>query len=268
MTTNAAPPPPPSGPTVTYIHTDGLGSPVARTNEQGALVSRTRYEPYGATAGGATPGIGFTGHVNDSETGLTYMQQRYYDPMAGRFMSVDPVLTDTNTGRSFNRYVYANNNPYKYIDPDGRDFKKNTREAFGILLKEAIKSMAKSPADAGKAGAKGGAKEGPEKQEKTAETSNAARREAMRQENIPTSQQPVSQSTNSSGKELSYEVPKPGGGVEIKSVQQQTMDRSHKGEPHWEAGKVKVDDKGAPRMSQHDRPQLQNGKSKVDYPNE
>ena len=105
---------------MTYIHTDGLGSPVARTNEQGELISRTRYEPYGATAGGATPGIGFTGHVNDPETGLTYMQQRYYDPLAGRFMSVDPVLTDNNTGASFNRYVYGLNNPYKYIDPDGR----------------------------------------------------------------------------------------------------------------------------------------------------
>ena len=100
---------------------DGLGSPVARTNEQGELISRTRYEPYGATAGGATPGIGFTGHVNDPETGLTYMQQRYYDPLAGRFLSVDPVLTDANTGASFNRYGYANNSPYRYIDPDGRD---------------------------------------------------------------------------------------------------------------------------------------------------
>jgi uncharacterized protein RhaS with RHS repeats len=49
------------------------------------------------------------------------MQQRYYDPMAGRFLSVDPVLTDANTGASFNRYVYVNNNPYKYIDPDGRE---------------------------------------------------------------------------------------------------------------------------------------------------
>jgi RHS repeat-associated protein len=58
--------------------------------------------------------------VNDPETGLTYMQQRYYDPMAGRFMSVDPVLTDANTGASFNRYVYAKNSPYNYIDPDGR----------------------------------------------------------------------------------------------------------------------------------------------------
>jgi hypothetical protein len=35
-------------------------------------------------------------------------------------MSVDPVLTDNNTGASFNRYVYANNSPYNYVDPDGR----------------------------------------------------------------------------------------------------------------------------------------------------
>jgi hypothetical protein len=40
--------------------------------------------------------------------------------LGGSFMSVDPVLTDNNTGASFNRYVYANNSPYKYIDPDGR----------------------------------------------------------------------------------------------------------------------------------------------------
>jgi len=36
-------------------------------------------------------------------------------------LSIDPVTTDANTGDSFNRYAYANNSPYKYIDPDGRD---------------------------------------------------------------------------------------------------------------------------------------------------
>lgn len=30
-------------------------------------------------------------------------------------------MTDANTGGSFNRYNYANNSPYKYVDPDGRD---------------------------------------------------------------------------------------------------------------------------------------------------
>ena len=49
------------------------------------------------------------------------MQQRYYDPIAGRFLSVDPVTTDADTGYAFNRYAYANNNPYRYTDPDGRD---------------------------------------------------------------------------------------------------------------------------------------------------
>jgi uncharacterized protein RhaS with RHS repeats len=48
------------------------------------------------------------------------MQQRYYEPIAGRFLSVDPVTTDVKTGDSFNRYVYGNNNPYKFKDPDGR----------------------------------------------------------------------------------------------------------------------------------------------------
>jgi RHS repeat-associated protein len=109
------------GDIVTYIHTDALGSPVARSDAAGNIISRTRYEPYGGTAGGVTPTIGFTGHVNDADTGLVYMQQRYYDPVAGRFLSIDPVTTDANSGLSFNRYSYANNSPYRYIDPDGRD---------------------------------------------------------------------------------------------------------------------------------------------------
>jgi RHS repeat-associated protein len=58
--------------------------------------------------------------VNDADTGLVYMQQRYYEPLAGRFLSVDPVTTDFKTGEQFNRYAYVNNNPYKFKDPDGR----------------------------------------------------------------------------------------------------------------------------------------------------
>jgi len=37
-----------------------------------------------------------------------------------RFVSVDPVKADPKTGQNFNRYHYGNNNPYKFIDPDGR----------------------------------------------------------------------------------------------------------------------------------------------------
>ena len=49
------------------------------------------------------------------------MQARYYDPVIGRFMSNDPVgYTAKNPVMSFNRYLYVNNNPYKYTDPDGK----------------------------------------------------------------------------------------------------------------------------------------------------
>jgi RHS repeat-associated protein len=63
---------------------------------------------------------GYTGHLEDKDIGLTYMQQRYYDPVIGRFYSNDPVGFTPSNPMMFNRYAYANNNPYKYIDPDGR----------------------------------------------------------------------------------------------------------------------------------------------------
>ena len=104
-----------------YQHTDALGSPVAVTNAAGTVIERNDYEPYGAVIGKPTfSGIGYTGHVMDGGTGLTYMQQRYYDQSIGRFLSVDPVTADMGTGGNFNRYKYANNNPYKFTDPDGR----------------------------------------------------------------------------------------------------------------------------------------------------
>ncbi|WP_368565103.1 RHS repeat-associated core domain-containing protein [Pseudoxanthomonas sp. UTMC 1351] len=107
--------------TVEYIHTDGLGSVVAVTNQAGQVIERLDYEPYGAIIGQPNyGGIGFTGHVQDAATGLTYMQQRYYDPTIGRFLSVDPVAVSSGIGANFNRYWYANNNPYKFKDPDGR----------------------------------------------------------------------------------------------------------------------------------------------------
>lgn len=97
-------------------------------------------------------------------------------------------------------------------------------------------------------------------------TSRAARRKAMRDADIPTSQQPVSQSRNQSGREYSYDTPVPGGGTQRKSVQQQTMDRSHPGQSHWEAGRVKTDPlTGAVRKNKYGRPALTNDKSKVDY---
>ncbi|WP_259649664.1 RHS repeat-associated core domain-containing protein [Shewanella sp. MBTL60-007] len=52
------------------------------------------------------------------------MQARYYDPQIGRFYADDPADATGHLDRGslihgFNRYTYANNNPYKYVDPDG-----------------------------------------------------------------------------------------------------------------------------------------------------
>ncbi len=109
-----------AGATITYLHTDALGSPVASTNQAGAVVERTHYEPYGAPIGKVVDGPGYTGHVMDGATGLSYMQQRYMDPQLGVFLSVDPVTAYQQPVGQFNRYRYANNNPYKFTDPDGR----------------------------------------------------------------------------------------------------------------------------------------------------
>lgn len=109
--------------TVTYIHTDAQGTPVMESDAQGHITARYEYTPYGVavTSVGAAPdGVGYTGHVNDPETGLVYMQARYYDPQIGRFLSVDPVTTHESPTGAFNRYRYASNNPYSFIDPDGR----------------------------------------------------------------------------------------------------------------------------------------------------
>ncbi|GGD39758.1 RHS repeat-associated core domain-containing protein [Pseudoxanthomonas indica] len=107
--------------TVKYQHTDALGTPIKVTDAAGVTVETSEYEPYGHLANRAlTDGPGFTGHVQDASTGMTYMQQRYYDPQVGRFLSRDPVTANANTGANFNAYWYAANNPYSFTDPDGR----------------------------------------------------------------------------------------------------------------------------------------------------
>ncbi|WP_234407156.1 RHS repeat domain-containing protein [Xanthomonas citri] len=106
--------------TIKFQHTDALGSPIAVTDTAGQVVERTDYQPYGSPIGKTVDGIGYTGHAMDGATGLTYMQQRYYDQDLGRFLSVDPVAADSVFAANFNRYWYANNNPYKFTDPDGR----------------------------------------------------------------------------------------------------------------------------------------------------
>ena len=110
--------------TVTYFHNDLAGSPVAATDAGGQVLWRESYRPYGERLANAPAAsadtVWFTSRRQDPETGLVYMGARFYDPLAGRFVSPDPVGFDETNLHSFNRYAYANNNPYKYVDPDGR----------------------------------------------------------------------------------------------------------------------------------------------------
>jgi RHS repeat-associated protein len=106
---------------VTYVYTDPQGTPLAEADVNGNITATFDYAPYGNQALGSPPnGPGYTGHVNDPDTGLVYMQARYYDPAVGRFLSVDPVAPMAGNAFNFNRYDYANNNPALNIDPDGR----------------------------------------------------------------------------------------------------------------------------------------------------
>ena len=108
---------------MTYVYTDAQGTPLAEADASGNITARFDYTPYGVSVpsvGPAPNGPGYTGHVNDPDTGLVYMQARYYDPSVGRFLSVDPIGPSPGNTFNFNRYDYANNNPYKFIDPDGR----------------------------------------------------------------------------------------------------------------------------------------------------
>lgn len=104
---------------VFYLHTDALGSVVVVTDENANVVDRRVYEPYGLPQTPIADGPGYTGHDMDGESGLVYMQQRYYDPMVGAFLSVDPIDVNSIAGGGFNRYSYAANNPYSLWDPFG-----------------------------------------------------------------------------------------------------------------------------------------------------
>lgn len=124
---------------IVFYHADALGSPVVATDINGDVIWREEYTPYGSrlrhesretecSVSSCTPVDSlwdekqwFTGKLEETRTGIQYFGARWYEPELGRFLSVDPVTFKEGNVFSFNRYAYANNNPYKYVDPDGRD---------------------------------------------------------------------------------------------------------------------------------------------------
>jgi len=93
------------------------------------------------------------------------------------------------------------------------------------------------------------------------ETSRQARRESMRQAGIPTSQQPVKQIHTSAGRQLHYELPRPGGQKKPMVVTHQTTDRVPGHGRHWEAGPAKQPQRTDPLG----RTRVTNDKAKVNH---
>lgn len=112
--------------TIEYYHLDAIGSVRAVTNQQGQVIRRHDYLPFGEEylAGPVTPDpLRFTGKERDAETGLDYFGARYFASRTGRFTTVDPVVPLVASLRDpqlWNRYAYVRNNPLRYTDPDGR----------------------------------------------------------------------------------------------------------------------------------------------------
>ncbi|MER5703807.1 RHS repeat-associated core domain-containing protein [Micromonospora sp. NPDC002296] len=105
---------------LTWIAGDHQGTAQVAVNASTQAATVRRQTPYGEDRG-AVPtwpnSRGFVGGTKDS-TGLTHLGAREYDPIAGRFLSVDPVM-DEGDPQQWQAYSYANNSPVTMSDPDG-----------------------------------------------------------------------------------------------------------------------------------------------------
>ena len=108
-----------AGDSASYYLADHLGSTRSLVDEEGTVTAAYDYWPYGkvlASSGSGATHFLFTGHERDAESSLDYMLNRNYAFNIGRFLRPDP-MQDQYPGIS--PYAYANNNPLKYVDPDG-----------------------------------------------------------------------------------------------------------------------------------------------------
>ena len=107
----------------TFYLTDALGSVLASFNNvanSAALKGNQVYGPYGNPRdfqGTINTAKGYTGQYTDSVSGLDYYGSRYYDQVAGVFLSADTVHGNM---QGVNPYAYVNGNPETYSDPTGQ----------------------------------------------------------------------------------------------------------------------------------------------------
>jgi RHS repeat-associated protein len=109
-----------------WLHTNHLGNSSRMTDQNGTMVYRGEFDPYGnlvyewGLAGLNTRK--FTGYERDSNTGLDYANARMYGAGRGRFIQPDPIglkAVDPKRPQSLNRYAYALNDPVNITDVSG-----------------------------------------------------------------------------------------------------------------------------------------------------
>ncbi|HYI08174.1 MAG TPA: RHS repeat-associated core domain-containing protein [Thermoanaerobaculia bacterium] len=111
---------------IRHFHLDHLGTPRLTTGNGGAELARHTYYAFGGELPDAIQDgerRKFTGHERDSAS-LDYMHARYYQPVMGRFLSVDRARNWEKAvalPQKWNRYAYARNSPLNFFDPDGFD---------------------------------------------------------------------------------------------------------------------------------------------------
>lgn len=120
---------------VTSLMADVHGTAQIAVHNTTRAVTRRYTDPYGNPRGTAPSSWagdhGFLGKPTDT-SGLTAIGARYYDPVIGRFISVDPVM-DLADPQQWHGYAYSNNNPVTWSDPTGllpKDYSTNGRSTW------------------------------------------------------------------------------------------------------------------------------------------
>ncbi len=111
------------------VATDHLTGSNVVTNSSGTIEELMDYYPYGdirldEKAGSFSEQRKYAGHELDVDTGLSYMNARYYNGKIGRFVSQDPLVVNNperllQDPQSLNYYAYSRNNPIVNVDPTG-----------------------------------------------------------------------------------------------------------------------------------------------------
>ncbi|WP_246333993.1 RHS repeat-associated core domain-containing protein [Thermoactinomyces mirandus] len=120
-----------------YFQLNGQGDVIALTDANGNVVATYCYDAYGritAHTGTIQSPYLYRGYRYDWETGLYYLQSRYYNPETGRFLTRDTFEGFENEPLSWNKYIYTKNAPVNNVDPNG----KGIRNRYAAIIIDII----------------------------------------------------------------------------------------------------------------------------------